>query len=160
VDVSPRLVAVPQAWKLPYTSTSEYTVTLDQSFVARANDVQHENIVMGILREAIKSHFKKNTSEELGALWQDYNSFCQYPSNFGDEYLNCRRFGFGVKCLKDCRWVVRLTTGTLTLDGRTFRDYYEQGKVELLAERLETKRGERVTRDNQRGTPGTNWRRW
>ncbi len=149
VDISPRLVVVPRGWQLPNVTTSEYTVKLDQSFNACANDVQHRAIVAGILREAIKAHFKTNTSDELGSLWQDYNSFCQYPSSFGQEYLNCRRFGFGVKVLQDGRWTVRLTVGTMTLDGKTFKDYYDQGKVHFLAKRLETKRGERLTRDNR-----------
>src|SRR5260221_7347046 len=86
VDISSRLVVVPRGWQLPDATTSEYTVRLDQSFIARANDVQHRAIVAGILREAIKAHFKTNTSDELGNLWQDYNSFCQYPSNFRQEF--------------------------------------------------------------------------
>ena len=150
IDITPRLVAVPQGWQLPTPIVnSHYSVRLDQSFVARATDEAHRPIVAGILREAIKKHFKDNSSEDLGNLWQDYNSFCQYPSNFGDEYLNCRRFGYSSKVLSDGRWVVRLTVSTTTLDGRTFKDYYDEGKVDLLAGMLETKRGDRFTRDNR-----------
>lgn len=150
IDISPRLVVVPQSWQLPTPLTnSRYAMRLDQSFVARANDEAHRPIVAGILREAIKAHFKSNQSQDLGNLWQDYSSFCQYPSNFGDEYLTCRRFTYSPKVFRDGRWVVRLAVSTMTLDGRTFKDYYDEGNVHLLAERLEMKRGERLNRDNR-----------
>jgi hypothetical protein len=150
IDISPRLVVVPQSWQLPTPLTnSRYAMRLDQSFVARANDEAHRPIVAGILHEAIKAHFKSNQSQDLGNLWQDYNSFCEYPSNFGDEYLTCRRFTYTPKVFRDGRWVVRLPVSTMTLDGRTFRDYYDEGSVHLLAERLEMKRGERRNRDNR-----------
>jgi hypothetical protein len=128
LDIGPRQVAVPQNWQLPNATTEEFTIKLEQSFVVRSNDHQHRSIWMGILREAVKARFKNHAADGLGPLWQDYNSFCQYPSDFGQEYLNCRRFGFGVKLLHDGRWIVRLNVGTITLDGRTFRNYYEQGK--------------------------------
>jgi hypothetical protein len=150
IDISPRLVVVPQSWQIPTPiKNGRYTVSLDQSFVARADNETHGQIVAGILREAIKAHFKNNQSEDLGDLWQNYNSFCQYPSHFGDEYLTCRRFTYGPKVLRGGRWVIRLSVSTLTLDGRTFKDYYDEGNVDLLAERLETKRGERLNRDNR-----------
>jgi hypothetical protein len=150
IDVSPRLVAVPQGWNFPVPIiNSAYSVRLERSFLASAKEPKDRSIITGILREAIKSHFKNQSSPVLGNLWQDYNNFCQYPTNFSDEYLNCRRFGFAAKVLRDGRWVLRLTVGTMTLDGQTFKCYYENGKVALLAERLEAKRGHRITRNNR-----------
>jgi hypothetical protein len=150
VDLSPRLVAVPQSWQLPTPiTTAEYSIRLERTFLAQATNSEHRLVVAGILREGIKAHFKNNSSEDLGNLWQNFNSFCQYPSSFGDEFLNCRRFGFGAKVLRGGRWVLRLSVGTITLDGRTLKDYYDEGNVELLAGRLESKRGERFTRDNK-----------
>jgi hypothetical protein len=150
IDISPRLVVVPQAWQIPTPLNNNlYKVTLNDSFLARADDEAHRQIVAGILREAVKAHFKNNSSEDLGNLWQNYNSFCQYPKYFGDEYLTCRRFAYSPKVLSGGRWVMRFSVSTLTLDGRTFKDYYNEGEVDLLAKRLETKRGERLNRENR-----------
>jgi hypothetical protein len=150
IDITPRLVVVPQSWNFPVPITDpKYSIDLERSFVARATEPKDRPIITGILREAIKSHFKNKSSAVLGNLWQDYNNFCQYPTQFGDEYLNCRRFGFAAKVLRDGRWVLRLTVGTMTLDGNTFKTYYDEGKVAVLAERLETKRGQRITRSNR-----------
>jgi len=150
VGLSPRLVAVPQSWQFPVPiTTPEYSIRLERSFLAQPSEPEHRLIVSGILREGIKAHFKRNSSEDLGNLWQNLNSFCQYPSNFGDEYLNCRRFSFGPKVLRHGRWVIRLSVGTTTLDGRSLKNYYDEGNVKLLAERLEAKRGQRFTRNNK-----------
>jgi len=151
VDISPRLVAVPATWKLPSLIEGQnYVVKLHWSGIASARTLEGREAVAGILREGIKKHFKEDVAEGLGNLWQDYNGFCQYPSNFGDEYLFCRRFECGAKLFRGGRWVLRFPVSTQTLDGRVFEDYYAQGRVGLLAERLELKRGQRVKRNNRR----------
>lgn len=150
VDISPRLVAVPQTWQLPSPlSDQHFSLNLERTFVASARCTDDRSIISGILRDALKAHFKKRASESLGNLWQDYNSFCQYPSQPRGDYLRCRRFAFSPKVLRDGRWAVRFSISTLTLDGKTFNEYYEQGSVDQLAERLEARRGERFNRDNR-----------
>ncbi|MGI0086043.1 MAG: hypothetical protein ACREBQ_13270, partial [Nitrososphaerales archaeon] len=94
-------------------------------------------------------NFKQNTSSDLGELWQDYNSFCQYPATSNNNFIMCRRFGFGVKVLYGGLWVVRLTVSTATIDSKTFADYYGRGEVLLLAERLKAKRSNRMNRQNR-----------
>lgn len=82
-------------------------------------------MITGILREGIKSHFKKNHSNTLGDLWQDFNHFCQMPKPFGsDEYHFCRKFSATARVLVGDRWVLQPLVSTTSLDGRTFADYY------------------------------------
>jgi hypothetical protein len=151
VDVNAHQVVIPGNWNLPVPiTTDKYSVRLEASLIARATDKGARGIVEGILREAIKLHFKKKTCPELGDLWQDFNSFCQYPVPSGDEeHIMCRRFEFGVKLLSGGLWVVRLSISTTLLDSWTFGDYYARGEVRLLADRLEAKRRNRVTRKNR-----------
>jgi hypothetical protein len=150
VDISARQVAVPAEWNLPCPiATEKYSVRLESSFTARATDRKARPIVEGILRESIKMHFKGKTSPDLGDLWRDFDSFCQYPIPSGEQFIMCRRFGFGVKVLSGGMWVVRLPISTATLDSGTFEDYYSRGEVVLLAGRLEAKRRNRITRQNR-----------
>lgn len=150
VDISARQVAVPAEWNLPSPiATEKYSVRLENSFIARATDRKARAIVEGILRESIKLHFKERTSPDLGDLWRDCDSFCQYPSPSGEQYMMCRRFNFSVKVLSGGAWVVRLPISTATLDSDSFEDYYTRGEVALLADRLEAKRRNRITRQNR-----------
>ena len=150
VDISPRLAAVPAGWNLPAPiTTSEYSVSLERSYTAQASDEGDRLVVEGILRDAIKQHFKSNQSEDLGPLWQSYNDFCQYPIESAEQYLMCRRFGCSAKVLRGRLWVVQVCISTASIDGRTFEDYYRLGEVHLLAERLEAKRRDRVNRQNR-----------
>jgi hypothetical protein len=150
VDVSPRLVAVPVAWKLPSVQAGDYSVSLERSFTACTTDSQGLSILCGILREAIKKLFKDEVSPELGQLWQDYDCFCQAPdpANAGD-YLMCRRFGFAIKTLAGGRVALLCPVGTTAIDGRTFQDYYRDGCVAALAAMIEAKQGTRLNRQNR-----------
>jgi hypothetical protein len=150
VDISPRLVAVPAGWNLPVPiNTTEYSVSLQRCYSAQASEEGDRPIVEGILRDAIKWHFKSNASLDLGPLWQDYNDFCQYPIESPEQYLMCRRFGCSAEVLSGGLWVLQVCVSTATIDGRTFEDYYRDGEVHLLAQRLEAKRRDRVNRQNR-----------
>jgi len=150
VDISPRLVAVPAGWKLPVPiTTSDYSVSLERSYLAKATDKGDRPIVEGILREAFKHRFKNVDSPELGPLWQDYNAFCQHPVPVGEDYIMCRRFACTAKVLHGGAWVVQVAVNTATIDGKTFEDYYHSGGVDLLAEMLEAKRRDRLDRENR-----------
>jgi hypothetical protein len=151
VDISPRLVAVPCTWKFPSAlETPEYSFSLQRSFTASAADGQGRAILCGILREAIKKRFKDEVTSELGPLWQDYDSFCQAPDAARDEeYLMCRRFGFAIKSLAGGRIAVMCAVGTTAIDGNTFEGYYRDGRVASLAEMIEAKQGNRLTRRNR-----------
>jgi hypothetical protein len=150
VDISPRLVAVPASWKFPVPiDSSDYFLSLERCYSAKATDNGDRLIVEGILREAFKNRFKNVNSPELGPLWQDYNAFCQYPATSGDEYLMCRRFACTAKKLRGGVWVLQIAITTAAIDGRTFEDYYLSGRVDLLAQMLEAKRRDRVDRDNR-----------
>lgn len=137
VDISPRLVAVPASWKFPVPiDTSDYSLSLERCYSAKATDDGDRLIVEGILREAFKNRFKNVDFPELGPLWQDYNAFCQYPATSGDEYLMCRRFACTANKLCGGVWVLQIAITTATIDGRTFEDYYLSGSVDLLAQML------------------------
>jgi hypothetical protein len=150
VDINSHQVAVSAGWNLPVPiTTDKCSVRRETSMIARATDKEAQSVVGGILREAIKMQFKERTCPELGDLWQDFNSFCQYPTPSGEELMMCRRFDFGVKQLAGGMWVVRLTVNTTSLDSWTFNDYYARGEVRHLADRLEAKRRNRITRQNR-----------
>lgn len=139
VDLNPWEVAVPASWKLPDpAATPEYCVTLSRSFEAKPRDPEGRAIIAGILREAIKRHFKDNPAPELGDLWQDYDAFCQHPANTGDEdHLMCHRSSFSVKILAGGIFAVQTCVSTTTVDARTLADYYRAGDVATLAAMIE-----------------------
>jgi hypothetical protein len=151
VDFTPRLVAVPEAWKLPVPiETGEYKVTCADSLTACAADPGSHAIVLGILRDGIKRHFKETASPELGDLWQDYGHFCQCPSRSnGDGCLMCRRFRAAPKVLSGGRLVMQCSVTTATLDARTVGDYYRAAEVARVAAIIKAKREQRANRQNQ-----------
>jgi hypothetical protein len=151
VDLNQWEVAVPQRWGLSeQIITAEYSVSMKRSFTATVNDAQGRAVIAGILRDGIKSHFKNNTSPDLGELWQDFDAFCQYPgSDWQQEYLMCRRFSVGIKALAGSRLVLQTNVSTTSLDGKCFADYYEAGHLHDLADMIESKRESRLTRMNR-----------
>jgi len=123
VDLNQWEVAVPGRWALTKPiKTAEYSVSLARSFVARVNDSQGCAVIAGALRDGIKGHFKNNTAPDLGRLWQDFDAFCQYPDDRGQQdYLMCRRFSASVKMLHGGRLVLQTNVQTTSLDGPVFR---------------------------------------
>lgn len=151
VDVDTETAAVPSTWELPSGHVVDgYIVTADRSFRTDPTNPSHRKLIAGILREAAKKQFKENHSDALGVLWQDFDRFCQSPrGSRGEDFLFCRKFGFAPKVLRDNRWVMQVTVSTAAVDGRTFRDYYLDGSVGLLAEMIEAKQANRVDRQNR-----------
>ena len=151
LDLNAKEVAVPAHWKLAGSvETPEYRVTLARSFRAQAADRAGRAIIAGILREAIKKHFKDNGSEQLGDLWQDYDAFCQNPvENPEEDYLLCRRFSFQVKPLAGGILAVQCAVGTTTVDSQRFSDHSCVGELASLLEMIEAKRAGHVNRQNR-----------
>ena len=151
IDLNVEVVAVPESWDLPPSSQVEnYVVTLDEQFTTNASDPRSQHIIPGILREAVKAHFKNNSPKGLGDLWQDYNQFCQMPNeDESGDFLWCRRFGVAAKMLCNKKWGLEFLISTATLDRRTFADYYSSGSVADLASMVEKKRLNRRTRQNR-----------
>ena len=89
IDVNSNLVAVPGNWDLPpLITTKDFAIRFEKSITARPSDKESRGIVEGIFREALKLHFSKNRCPELGDLWKDYNSFCQYPTPQSSDGYN------------------------------------------------------------------------
>jgi hypothetical protein len=151
VDLNQWEVAVPERWGLASPiKTAEYSISLDRSFVATVGDPQGRAVIAGVLRDGIKSHFKKSAAADLGRLWQDFDAFCQYPNDRGQQdYLMCRRFSASVKVLRGGRLVVQTNVSTTSLDGRCFADYYDSGSLHDLADMIEAKRESKLTRKNR-----------
>ena len=62
VDISPRLIAVPGAWKFPSAiDMPEYTASLMRSFTATAADSQGRAILSGILSRNDQETFQRGT---------------------------------------------------------------------------------------------------
>lgn len=151
IDVDPVTVAIPQGWNIPRQGDfNGYRVVRDDKFNATASNPNHQAIVAGILRESIKQHFKNPPSDELGTLWQDYNDFCQMPDlmNSDQGIIYCRKFHVSPELLEGGRWVLQIAITTKSLDGLTVADYYRSGEVRQLAEMIQLKRENRLTRQN------------
>ena len=151
VDIAPDLAAVPIGWNLPSPEEFEdYAVYRQEEVQVSLANPRHHKIVVSLIREGLKRHFKNNNPAELGPLWQDYGRFCQQPQDDGESNASfCRRFDFGVKILRGQRVVIEFPITTTAVDNFSFADYYQNGEVDLLAEMIETKRADRVTRQNQ-----------
>ena len=148
IDIGKQMVAVPDTWQLPSGATEgDYKIERLRSFEAEATNEKDRSIVAGIIREALKRHFKHNRSDYLGDLWQDMDKFCQLPrSSPGRDYCMCRRFGAMARALRGNVWVVQPTLSTATVDGKTFAQYYKEGRVNVLAEMMALKQGDKVDR--------------
>jgi len=133
--VDAETAAVPANWELPSGAVTDgYIMTYDKTFRTDPANRSHRKVITGILREAAKKHFKENHSDVLGVLWQDYDRFCQMPEGPRDaEYLFCRKVGFSPKVLRGNRWVIQVAIATASVDGRTFQDYYRDGRVDLVS---------------------------
>ena len=151
VDIDETTVAVPASWELPSgEQVGDFRVILGQTVTTDPMRMAHRRIIAGILREAIKAHFKINRSAVLGDLWQDYDRFCQVPCERGDtEFHFCRRLGVAAKVLRDNRWVLQILISTTTVNKRTLGDYYRCGEVDTLGAMIEAKQANRLTRRNR-----------
>ncbi len=151
VDVDEETVAVPADWNLPSdVREGAYYVTFDSAFTTDPENRRHRPVIKGILREAIKKHFKDNRSDSLGDWWQDYDRFCQIPDyGNGGEIHFCRKFGVAAKVLIENRWVIQPLISTATVDGRTFAEYFRHGEVATLTEMIEAKQANRLDRRNR-----------
>jgi len=148
IDIGKQMVAVPETWQLPSGATEgDYRIERIQSFEAEATNERHRSVVAGIIREALKRHFKEHRSDYLGVLWQDMDKFCQLPKpSDAKAYCMCRRFGAMARALRGNVWVVEPTLSTATVDGKTFAQYYREGKVKVLAQMMALKQGDKVDR--------------
>jgi hypothetical protein len=151
VDVDKETVAVPIGWELPSGElVGHYQVTLDQTFTTDPVRTAHRGIIAGILRDAMKKHFKDNHSDALGHLWQDYDRFCQLPSALDDnEFHLCRRLWVAAKVLRGNHWMLQVLISTVTVDKRTLDDYYQQGDVASLTAMIKAKQANRLNRHNR-----------
>jgi hypothetical protein len=152
VDTDPTTVAVSDRWDLPVPSTyGDYKVTAGRDFTARADDTENQKLVSAIIREGLKTHLKRQTSEELGALWQDIDSFCQPPGASEEEGGGgiCRKFEIASKVLGGGRRVIECIIGTTVIDSKTFADYYSEGRVDLLSDMIAAKQEKKLNRQGK-----------
>jgi len=146
-NVDERRVAVAGSWNLPTDiKTEEYHITFQDSLTADASNLQHRAIVLGIIREATKKHFKDERSCQLGTLWQNYGNFCQMPTQEAQgRFSFCRKFRVTPVSVGKSL-ALRFEVTTTVLDGRTFDWYYQNGKVKTLARMITRKRQNKWTR--------------
>lgn len=153
VDLNPETVAVSDRWDIPVPSSyGDYVVTAARDYVASAIDAGAQKVVTGILREGMKTYLKRNSSEDLGPLWQEFNSFCQSPrasDNGEDSGGVCRKFELAVKILRGGRYAIEVIIGSAIIDGSALADYYRDGRVTLLADMIKAKRANRLTRQGR-----------
>ena len=152
-DVDETTVAIPKDWNIPQEDDFKgYRVTRDREFKAQMSNPNHQAIVKGILRESIKRHFKDNGSfSKIGPLWQDYNDFCQMPdlTQSDQDIIYYRKFHVSPELLENNHWALQIAITTPSIDVRTFADYYNSGEVKRLAEMIQLKRKNRLTRQNR-----------
>lgn len=151
VAVDEQTVVVPARWVLPTDVTAaNYYIKAGEPFAARASAPQHHSIVIGIMKEAVKKHFKDGSCGDLGFLWQDYNAFCQMPSEAGDgEACFCRRFTVLPVSLNG-GIALHFIVSTTAIDALTMAWYYCNGEVRLLAEKILEKQRDKTTRTGEK----------
>src|SRR4029453_9733867 len=83
-------------------------------------------------------------------LWQDFKALCGLPAlkEPGDGIVYCRRFELIPDTLKHGEWVIKIVVNTVSVDARSFAEYYYQGEVALLKDLVALKRVNRNTRKN------------
>jgi hypothetical protein len=152
IDVDPTTIAVSDQWDIPVPADyGDYKVTVGQDFTVRASDGENQELVSAIIREGLKTYLKRNTSEELGALWQDFDSFCQLPCADEEEGGGgiCRKFDIASKVLRGGKRVIECIIGTTVIDSKTFADYYREGYVDVLSEMIAAKQDKKLNRQGK-----------
>ncbi len=149
LDVEKTTVAIPAAWEIPSPLQIDgYTVTRQRNITVCPGEARYRSIATGLIREGLKKHFKDNrSSQELGNLWQDFNAFCQSPTETEYENWNfCRKFRPSIKILRGNRYAVECIVSTVTVDSHSFSEYYQAGKVAELARMIAIKQFDRLDR--------------
>jgi hypothetical protein len=151
IDVDESTIATLSTWQFPRIEDfNGYRVLPDRTFQTNPKDPEHIRIIVGILREGIKLHFKNEPSDILGALWQDYGNFCQMPGKFlaDQDVVYCRGFQVAPELLDSGTWCLKLEVYSKGLDSLSTSDYYLNGNVKQLGELIRAKRANRLTRSN------------
>ena len=146
---SPETVVVPAEWLIPDQENYEgYQVRRGESFELAADNSAHTPLVADIVKRALINHLKRS-SGSLGVIWQDFNGFCELPQSQGTAPVQyVRRFEVIPARLKAGRWVLKVHLGTMSIDSRSLGDYFANGDVETLSERIALKRRNRETRQS------------
>ena len=151
VGVTDDVVATSQSWDLPSGEAAGFTIVRKMP-VAVTPGCSNQKLVLAILQDAIKKHFKNADTDALGPLWRDYGDYCQMPPEGIESSLAfCRKFNVRPKFLSDQRLVIQIGVSTITLDGQTLSSYYERGSAEQVAELIDSSRERYSTRN---GDPG------
>jgi len=146
LGITDDVVAVSPNWDLPSGSTAGFLISRKMRVVA-SPDGNNRQLVLAILRNAIKNHFRHAQPGPLGVLWRDYGDYCQMPPDDLDaSQVFCRKFNVRPKFLADGRLVVQIGISTITLDGWPLASYYQRGKVERVAEIVASARERYSTR--------------
>lgn len=144
-------VLIPTAWQLPdQENYAGYRIEQADTFTLDANNPTHEGVVRELIKRGVREHLKQGDFEELGPLWQDYGAFCESPTlkDATGDTVYCRRFEVIPERLAGNRWVLKVHLNTVSVDVRSFADYYRAGEVETLADYIRRKRDNRTTRKN------------
>ncbi|HEX8286979.1 MAG TPA: hypothetical protein VF556_03230 [Pyrinomonadaceae bacterium] len=153
IDIDPQTVVIPATWELSESfSFGNFNITLIETKTVDLSP-KNQKIAIAILKEGLKTHFKFNRKQavgHLGNLWQDFDKFCQEPIPDADgEFCISRRFETAVRVLSGDNWVVKCAINTTLTDALSFADYYNEGRVNELAEKIELKRTNKLNRQNQ-----------
>ena len=151
IGVTDDVVATTRSWDLPSGQAAGYTIDRKMELTVTA-ECSNRKLLLALVDEAVKQHFKNVEVDTLGPLWRDYRDYCQMPSeHVQGKFAFCRKFVVRPKILADSRAVLQVAVSTTTLDGRPLSYYYERGQGEHLAE-LVASAQERYTTRN--GDPG------
>lgn len=152
IDIDPQTVVVPATWELPESfSFGDFNIKLVETKTVDLSPA-NQKIAAAILKEGLKTHFKFKRKEAvgLGNLWQDYDKFCQQPiADANGEFCVSRRFETAVRVLPGDNWLVKCAINTTLTDALSFADYYNEGRVAELAEKIELKRANKLNRQSQ-----------
>ena len=141
LGVSDTVVATSESWDLPSGVESGWNIQRKVRInVSSSSD--HTSVLLALLRDAIKQHFKSFTTEStsnLGPLWKDYGDYCQMPDDdLGISVCFCRKFSVRPKVLSDGRLVVQIIVSTVTLDERPIAAHLERGNGDNIVDHVTT----------------------
>jgi hypothetical protein len=151
IEVGTGVVAMPAGWLIPDGAiVQDCTLHREDEAVISARNPGRAQLFGQIVKEGIKEHFKKTTSQKLGNLWQDYADFCEMPMGKSENgFCFCKKFVFHAKPLASGIWAVRFAVTTVALDGQSIESYYQHGDVARLGSMVRARLDNRAARSNR-----------
>lgn len=148
ISETPQTVIVPQEWQIPDQKNFHgFAVRRTGTFTLRADDSDYQQVVSTLLKLALRRHMRTSAGQ-LGPVWQHVGGFCELPRPSSDDPTTAfaRRLEVLPATVRGGQWVLKVHLSTVSTDALTIGQYYRDGNVQSLAQRIVLKRENRQTR--------------